>query len=238
MVQFNEVPSDTLVPFTYVEISAQDAAASAGGFRAVLIGQRLAAGTVAAETPTPVGDARDARSKFGAGSQLAIMCEAFRRQNARGRLWAVALDDAAGSTDQTITVTVTSAATGAGTIALYIAGRRLPVNVSGAMTTAQIATAINTAVENAGGGTVGILPVSTGVSGSVVTLTARNAGTSMDIDVRDSYQPDESLPPGVALTIASTAGATDPDITGATDAIEDDVFNVIGHPYSVAATMD
>ena len=83
-----------------------------------------------------------------------------------------------------------------------------------------------------------MLPVSSGVSGSVVTLTNRNGGTGADVDVRHSYQPDESLPPGVALTIAvGTAGAGDPDITDATDAVDAEKFNIIGHPYQAAASM-
>ena len=71
-----------------------------------------------------------------------------------------------------------------------------------------------------------------------MTLTARNAGASGDVDVRHSYQPDESLPAGVALTIAvATAGATDPDISDALDAVVDERFNVLAHPYNAAAAM-
>ena len=166
------------------------------------------------------------------------MVAAFRRQNPTGQLWALALDDAAGATDQTQTITVGSAATGAGTISIYISGRRIPVTISGATAVNAVATAIHTAIVNAGGGTAGVLPVTSAVAAAVVTLTARNGGASSDIDVRHSYQTAESLPPGVALTIAAgTAGATDPDITDALDAITDELYNVIAHPYSVAATM-
>ena len=75
-------------------------------------------------------------------------------------------------------------------------------------------------------------------SAAVVTLTNRNAGAALDIDVRLNYQPDETLPPGVALTIAAgTTGATDPDIQDALDAVDDERFNVIAHPYNAAASM-
>ena len=236
-VSFNQVPANALVPFTYVEIDPSRAGASGAAFRALLIGQRLAAGTAAAEEPISVGSAVDARTKAGAGSMLAIMCEAFRRQNPTGQLWMLPLDDASGATQGTTTITVSAASTGAGTIALYIAGRRVAVGITGAMATADVATAINTAIVAEGGGTTGVLPVSSAVSGSVVTLTNRNGGAAVDIDVRHSYQPDESLPPGVALAIASTDGTTDPDITDAMDAVEDELFNVIGHPYNSAANM-
>ena len=237
-VTFNQVPADALVPFTYVEIDPARAGAGAPGFQSLLIGQRLAVGTVAAEVPTPVGSAVQARTLFGAGSMLAIMCEAFRRQNPTGQLWGVALDDAGAASAGTTTITVSAAATAAGTISLYIAGRRVPVGIAGATTTADIATAINTAVLAAGGGTAGVLPVTSAVAGSVVTLTNRNAGAASDVDVRHSYQPDEALPPGVALAIAAgVAGATDPDISDALDAVVDERFNVIGHPYNAAADM-
>ena len=237
-VSFNQVPSNALVPFTYVEIDPSRAGSSGAAFRSLLIGQRLASGTVAAEVPTPVGSALDARAKFGAGSMLAIMAAAFRRQNPTGQLWAVALDDAAGATDQTHTITVSAAATGAGTISLYIAGRRIPVPISGALAVTAVATAINTAILSAGGASAGVLPVTSTVAAAVVTLTARNGGASSDIDVRHSYRPDEVLPPGVGLAIAAgTAGATDPDISDALDAITDQIFNVIVNPYTASATM-
>ena len=136
------------------------------------------------------------------------------------------------------TITVSAASTAAGTISLYLAGRRVAVGLSGATTTAAIATAINTAILAAGGAANGVLPVTSAVAGSVVTLTNRNGGASSDIDVRHSYQPDESLPPGVGLAVAAgTAGATDPDITDALDVVEDERYNVIVHPYNAAATM-
>ena len=115
-ISFSQVPANALVPFTYVELDAGRAGAGTVEFRSLLIGQRLAAGSVAAEVPVQVGDAADARAKFGAGSMLAIMAEAFRRQNPAGEMWAVALDDAGGATQGTTTITVSSAATGAGTI--------------------------------------------------------------------------------------------------------------------------
>ena len=237
-VTFNQVPANALVPFTYVEIDPSRAGSSGAAFRSLLIGQRLASGTVAAEVPTPIGSAVDARSKFGAGSMMAVMAAAYRRQNPTGQLWGIGLDDAAGAVQATTTITVSAAATAAGTIALYIAGRRISVPISGALAVNGVATAINTAILSAGGGPAGVLPVTSAVAAAVVTLTARNGGASSDIDVRHSYRPDESLPPGVGLTIAAgTAGATDPDISDALDAVTDELFNVIAHPYNASASM-
>ena len=160
-IGFNEVPANARAPFLYAEFASDRAGATGTRFRTLAIGQRLAAGRVPALAPRVMNSVADAEDAFGANSMLAHMVAAFRRQTPLSELWAVGLDDAAGSTQTEITVTVGAAATGAGTISLYIAGRLVRVGISGAMTTAQVAAAINTAIGAAAG-----LPVTAGVAGS------------------------------------------------------------------------
>ena len=81
--------------------------------------------------PTLISGVADARAAFGRASMLDHMVAAFRRQNPVGELWAVALDDDGGGVKAVKTITVSSAATGAGTIALYVAGRRVAVPGTG-----------------------------------------------------------------------------------------------------------
>ena len=57
------------------------------------------------------------------------MCAAYRRNDRIGELWAVALDDAASATEAEVAIVVSGPATGGGSIALYIGGRRLEVAV-------------------------------------------------------------------------------------------------------------
>ena len=233
-IAFNEIPRTIRAPGVFVEFDSSQASASAVDFRSLVIGQRLASGAIAAGVPRLMGGQGDARRDFGAGSMIERMVGAFRRNNPIGELWGVALEDAAGAVQQTVTVTVTGAATGAGTIALYIAGQRVAVRIDGAATVSEIATAIHNAVTALGA----TLPVTSGVAAAVVTLTSRNGGAASDIDVRLNYFPDDALPAGVAITVAvDTAGATDPDIQDALDALSDGKYNVIAHPYSGAASM-
>lgn len=97
-----------------------------------------------------------------------------------------------------------------------------------------VAAAINTAIQ----AVVSELPVTSAVAAAVVTLTARHGGAATDLDVRLSYHAGEALPPGVAITIAeTTAGATDPDIDAAFDALPDEKYDMIVLPYSGAASM-
>ena len=218
-------------PFVHVEIDPTGAGATGQRFRTLLIGQRL--GGVKAGVPRAMGNEADGVAAWGQGSMLAGMVGAFRRQTQDVELWAVALDDAAGATKATTEVTVTAAATGAGTIALYIAGRRVPVNVIGATTVNNLATAIAAAINARP-----FLPVTAAAAAAVVTITARHGGTASDIDVRVNYHPDESLPPGVALDIAAgTAGAGDPDIMDALAAFADQKFDLIVSPYTAVAQI-
>ena len=232
-IAFNEVPRTIRTPGVFVELDPSQAGGGLVAFRSLLIGQRLGTGAIAEGVPRLVGPAADAQRDFGAGSQLDFMAQAFRRNNPLGELWAVALNDAVGATQETVTITVTAAATAAGTIALYINARRIAVGIDGAATTAEVAQAIEDAIDALGAQ----LPVTAAIAGSVVTLTARHGGT-IDLDVRANFFSDDAYPAGVAITIAvATAGATDPNIQDALDALSDAKFDIIAHPYTASASM-
>ena len=234
-IGFNEVPRNIRVPFVYVEFDNSRAVRGPAlqPYRILVIGQRLAAGTVAALTPVRVTSAAQAGGFFGAGSMLAAMLEKVLQNDGLTETWAVALDDAGTGTAATGTITVGGAAA-AGTIALYIAGRRLAVGAGPGRTLAQIATAIAGAVtddEN--------LPVTAAATGAVVTLTARHKGTAGNgIDIRHSYHGGEGLPSGLTLGIvAMSGGATDPDIADVWPVTGDEHYNVMACPYTAAANL-
>ena len=232
-VAFNEVPADLNIPIIAVEFDASQAGATGTPFRSLVIGQRLTTGKVAAATPFLVSSDAAAEAGAGRGSQLALMAAAFRRAAPFAELWAVGLADGSGATQKEVTVTVGGTATEAGTIALYVAGRRVPVAIDDGDTASESATKINTAVAARSS-----LPMSSAVAAGIVTLMARNGGT-IDLDVRDSYQPGEVVPAGLTLAIAtSTVGATDPDIADAIAAIAGQQFNIIVNPYNADAQMD
>ena len=235
MVAFNSIPADLRVPFFYVEFDAAGAAPPDGpGWKSLIVGQKLANTGVAQKIPTPIGAAAEAEAAFGRGSILATMAARFRRQNGSGQLWCVGLDDAAAGVAATHTATVGAASTGGGTIALYVAGRRIPVPLDGGKAAADIATAIKNAVDAETD-----LPVTAAAAAGVVTLTARNKGTlGNEIDLRHSMRPGEALPPGMTLAFASAGnGAADPAVNDALDAIGDEQFNMIVSPYTDATNI-
>lgn len=229
---FQKVPSNLRVPYIAVEFDSSKAVQGAATkpYRALLIGQRLTAvGTVAELVPTRLFAKEDAAVYFGEGSQLYDMAAAWFAQNRTVEVWAVALDDAGGSVKATQTATVTGAATAAGTVFLYIAGKRLQVGVSGGDTATTIGDAI-AAVVNADP----LLPMTAANVTGTVTLTAKHGGTiGNDVDVRLNYNEGETLPTGVQIALAAgVTGATDPDLDEVWPVLGETQYDVIALPLS------
>lgn len=241
-LSFSEVPAASRIPLVYVEIDATRAAPDTPtAYRTLLIGGALSTGSAERLDPTdgtpagevvPIYDAADAQRRFGRGSMLAAMAAAYRRQHPTGQIWGVGIDDS-GGTAQAQTVTVTAATVLAGTIALYVAGQRVPVAVAAGQTATQIATAIVAQV-----GRQPDLPVTAAASAGVVTLTSRHGGPAGTVDVRHSLRVDEALPGGVTLAIAqTTAAATDPTLTHVWTLLGDERYDLVVTPYTATAQI-
>lgn len=233
MVSFAEVPGNARVPFVYIELDSSAADAGDESFRTLLIGQKLAAGTARANAPVPVGS--DAAALFGRDSQLYFMAQAFRRGHPNGALHAIALDDLGAGTAEVKTVTVAGAATAAGTISLYVAGRRVAVAIASGDTATQAAGKISAAINAARD-----MPLTAAAAAAVVTLTARHKGTAGAVDVQVNYRADEALPAGIASVVVATtaAGAGNPDLSDATMNFGDGRWDLIVTPYTADVEMD
>lgn len=235
-ISFNFIPGDIRVPGAYLEF---DASKALSGLPAVpqkilLIGQRLGTGATPANTPVRINSIAEAVQAFGRGSMAAHAFAALKAVNDRTESWGIGLADAGGAAMASATITVTGPATGAGTIALYVAGKRLQIGTVSGATANSVAAAIAAAI------TADLdLPVVAAAVGAVVTVTARNAGTAgNDIDIRHSHYSGEALPAGIGLVIVAMAGgATNPDIAAVWAAIADAAFPTIILPFADTATL-
>lgn len=241
-VSFNYIPANVRVPLFYAEMDNTQAGYFTQNKRALLIGQKLAAGTASVNTPYLVSTTDQAKTLFGTGSMLARMHALYRLQDAFGEVWCIAVADAGAGVAATGTITVTGTATAAGTIALYIAGQLVTVGVASGDAANTIAASINTAINAATD-----LPVTSTVATNVVTLTCRWKGaTGNDISVLDSFRGwagGQSLPTGVALAYSGsgflTGGATNPTLTGnVITAMGDDEYDFVIHPYTDSTSLD
>lgn len=235
-ISFNAIPSNLRIPFVAVEF---DSSRSAQGpallaYRALIIGQKIAAGTATANTLYRVTSPEDVITLGGRGSMLHRQAVAWFGVNRFTETWIGVLDDDGGAVAATADIVVSGTATAAGSIALYVAGRRIPVAVASGDASTDVAAAIEAAIDADLD-----LPATASVASSTVTVTARNGGTTGNgIDIRHSYLPGESLPAGISLAIGTMgSGATDPTLTTLIAALGDTWYNIIAHPYTDATSL-
>ncbi len=235
-ISFNGIPNSIRVPGSYVEFDNSRALRGLNDWpaRVLIMGQRLAAGTIAAGVPIRVTDAAQARTYFGRGGNLAHMFEAWFRNTSLIEVWGIAMDDVVAGVAATGTIAVSGTATATGAIALMIGGRRVEVTVTSGQAATAIATSINAAINAALD-----LPVTSTVATSTVTLAARHKGEIGNaIDVRHSFLATDTLPAGVTLTITAMASGTqNPVVTTALDAVAETWFTDFVTPWTDATNM-
>jgi phage tail sheath gpL-like len=203
-------------------------------YRALIIGQKLAAGSATANAMVKVSSADQVVALAGRGSMLHRMAKAWFANNKSTEVLLGVLADNGAGVAATGTVTITGPATAAGTINLYIAGERVQIAVANATAQNDIATAVAAAINAATD-----LPVTATAATNVVTLTHRHKGAvGNDVDVRVNYQDGEALPAGVTVAVVAMAsGATNPVLTTLIAAMGDQWYHVIAHPYTDATSL-
>jgi phage tail sheath gpL-like len=234
-ISFNRVPANLRVPGVYSEIDNSKAIRGAQllEYRRLIIGTMLPAGSATPEVAVQCLSEAQAIGLFGAGSVAAGMVAAAVAQDSFTDLYVLPLADPGAGAAATATITVTGTATAAGTLSLYVAGRRVQVGVAAADTPTVIAASIVTALTAETS-----LPVTAAAVAGVVTLTARNKGeTGNSLDVRANYYG-ETLPAGTAYAFtAFTGGTGNPDIADALAALGDSWFQAWATAYTDTANL-
>lgn len=209
-VSFATIPASIRKPGKYFEFNLALAVRTlaSNAQKVLLIGQRTATGTIAANTLIDIFNDADAGKYFGYGSQLHMMASAAISTYPYLALQAIAVDDAGGAVAATGTITVTGSATAAGVLTVCIGNDLVNVAIANADTPAIIAAAIVAAVTARPD-----IPVTASAAAGVVTLTAKNKGTQGN-QIKVSTTLNNAS--GVAVAVAAMAnGATDPVLTAA-----------------------
>jgi phage tail sheath gpL-like len=238
-ISFSQIPVGLRVPGVYVEIDNTGAVRSLPGYpsRVLVLGQMLPTGTATAGVPVRVTDAIQAQTLFGIGSMLARQFGVVKANDRWTETWAIPLADAGAGVAATGSITFGGSVSSAGTLNLYVAGRRVRVAVTvseaNATTASNVASAVNAVVT---------LPVTAAVDGvdtTKVNLTARHKGENGNhLDVRVNYQQGESLPAGLTATIVALSGGSgNPDVSTALTAMSDEWFTDICMPWSDSANL-
>lgn len=235
-VSFNQVPSTLRVPFAFIEFDNSGAILGSAkkNMKALVLGQKLSAGSAAALSLNRATSADQAMTLFGRSAMLHLMAKSWFANNPFTETYFLPLADAGAGVAATGSFAFTGTATEAGTFVAYIGGKRVAVAVTVGMTAAQLATALTAAI-----GADAELPVSAETATATTNVTCKWKGeTGNAIDLRHSYYDGEKIPAGLAVTVTAMAsGATNPDLAAIIAVIAGQQFDVIVCPYTDAANL-
>lgn len=220
-IAFSQIPEGVRKPGVYTEYNLSGAVTSlpANSYKVVIVGQRLAAGSVAANTVIDIFSSEDAATYFGRGStvHLAVMDALFA--NKYLSLQAVAVDDAIAGAAASTPVTITGPATGSGAMRLQVNENNVDIAIGMGDSASAIAAALNAQIAAQPN-----LQITASVLAGVVTVAAKNKGT-----LGNSIKLNAIVnAAGVTATVpAMSGGLNDPDISTALTAIYNAGHNII-----------
>jgi len=236
-ISFNSIASDWKLPLYYVEVDPSRAGQEVLDQPALLIGQKLAGGSAAADTPIAVGSLAQAQVLFGIGSQLERMVAAFFKNNQAQELWCLPLAEPGAGNAAAGSIALTGPSTAAGTLSVYIAGQRVQIAVAAAASATTIGAALATAIN-----AMTTLPVTAVNTTGTVALTARWKGlTGNDIHIGlnlGGVAAGEALPAGVGATITAMSGGTAaPSLANAIAALGEDPYEYVAFPFTDSTSL-
>ena len=242
-ISFISVPIGGKVPGTFVEFDTSKAVQglSIQPYAALVIGQKLAAGTKPAGQQDLITSESQGGTFYGRGSMIFHMLSAFIGENSGlNELTAIALDDDGSAVKAAGSYEILTPPTAAGTLSLMIAGRRYRVAVAATDTEAQIITALIVVIQADDARLIDA--VVNGSNTDQVDLTARNGGeVGNDLDLRENFFVGEVLPAGITSTIVAigsvVAGTANPSVAATIVAMGEKQFNVVASPYADAANL-
>jgi len=142
MVAMSSIPATILTPFVAAEFDAS--AANQGpaliAYRGLLVGQKLSAGTAAADSLVRAPNIGAVITAAGRGSMLHRQAIGWFASNQFTELWLGVLGDPSSGVAASGTIVFTAAATGAGTITFYFGAVVVPVGVNSGDATTALAT--------------------------------------------------------------------------------------------------
>jgi len=230
-ISFAQIPSSIRKPGKYFEFNTSLAVRTLPGNaqKTLIIGQRMAIGTVAAGVITDVFSDMDAATYFGRGSIAHLMVRAALQANPYLSLQVIALDDAAAGVLASGTVTIAGPATAVGVLTLQVGDFLVQIAVASGDTANTIAANLQAQITKQPD-----LPLTASVAANVVTLTAKHKGT-LGNGIKLSAT---STATGVTATIVAMAnGATDPTLSTALAAVFSAGHNIICSAWNDTANL-
>ncbi|MDB5802266.1 MAG: Mu tail sheath family protein [Rhodocyclales bacterium] len=208
-ISFDSLPSSIRRPGKYFEFNTKLAVRTLASNlqRVLIVGQRIAAGSVPALTIKDVFSDAEAANYFGAGSIAHLMVRAAITANPYIALQVIAMDDAGAGVVATGTHTTTGTATGSGVSTVNVGDMQVAVAVATGDTPTVQAAALKAQFDKQTD-----LPVTATVAAGVLTVTAKNKGT-LGNGIKISAT--NTAPGSTVAVVAMASGASDPTIATA-----------------------
>lgn len=193
------------VPRAFVKVSLGVGARSPGSsaMKVLLVGSMTSSATVAAGELKLLAGEQDAKTYFGAGSELHCAARAFFKNNPIGSCYAVAMDDSSGGGVSTKAFVFTGTATGDGSIYIWLNGEQFVVPV----VVGDTATVVGDKIVSAINGRSELPWTAANVTGTV-TVSSKNKGTRFNWITTRSFKGGAA---GISHTVVTgkTSGGTD-----------------------------
>jgi phage tail sheath gpL-like len=231
------IPTSWQLPLFWAVVDGSKAGNLTEPQRALLVGQKLAAGTAVADVPIPVGSIALAQQMFGRGSMLARMYQAFFNSNTTQQIWCLPVVEPSAGVAAAGSITFTAQATGSGVYSVYIAGQLVQITVQTTDTVSTVATNLVAAIT-----AIPDLPVTAVATVGAVALTCKWKGlTGNDINITENYLGlfgGQVMPVGLTTTIVSMAAGTgSPAFVNGISAIQSLEYDYLAMPFIDTASM-
>lgn len=240
-VSFSSIPQNWKMPLFWVEVDPSMAGYPRSRLISLLIGTMNTTGSTAIhDVPVPVSSIADAQAMFGFGSMLDGMVQFFMSNNFAQELWVLPIQEATAGVSATGTIVVATPAAQAGTLPVYIAGRRVQVFVAAAEPIATTATNIAAAIN----ADPAMPVVAVAVTGTI-TLTCKWKGVEGNgIDIRVAYGgllANEQIPIGLGLTLpvnfTLTGGTGSPNLATAIANLGDQIYEYVATGFTDSTSL-
>lgn len=200
------LPSSDRLPGGYLQIRFAQGPASAAlqGRQAVIVMPQTASGTATAGTLYDINNEQDIITRAGVGSPAHRAARLFLKANKFTKLSYLGMDaTAAGSPVAAAgTIVLVNAATGAGTLVVWIAGERIDVRVDSGDSITTIGDNLEAAINSKTH-----LPCTASNAAGTVTVTARIAGTSQGDGTTGVIRTRAEITTGIGTTVTVSGAA-------------------------------
>jgi phage tail sheath gpL-like len=230
-IAFANIPASIRKPGKLFEFNTALAVRTLPGNlqKTLIVGQRLVAGTVLANTLVDVFSDADAANYFGRGSIAHLMVRAALQANPYLSLQVLAMDDAGAGVFATSTVTLAGTASASGVLTVAVGDQSVLIAVTAADTASVIAAALKAQFDKQPD-----LPVLASVAAGVVTLTAKHKGT-----LGNTLKISSTVTASGVTSVATvpSGGATDPTLATALAVVFASGHHIVVVPWNDTANL-